>query len=326
MQLTYATVQVHGKAGIELDCHYVLWQTLCTTAHAVSQAAWSGAHSCRHTGQVLECCPQAAFGGIPCLVEEEPPCICMALFAVCVKDTVSSRRCACIYSVAMSSFKGSLTCTTPPGGHVVYSHASHYQQLPSHNSSSICFESQHYRYGIVELGMQDAVADLLLRTKDDSPQGQKLKLGFMPTWSGASALFSPWSKIPNPTAVHPMPSWRHTDSSTDRDSEDEDEEEAPAALVEAAMLLLQDSTLAGRCSVPEEERAKQAVPPRDWEVFVQTQLQTKGSVAASSKLLAMRNAVPSPSARMVFASQVSLSMLEKGFVKNLAVCLGLTIA
>ena len=84
-------------------------------------------------------------------------------------------------------------------------------------------------------------------------------------------------------------------------------QEAPAALVEAAMLLLQDSTLAGPCSVPSEEEAKQAVPQRDWEAFVQNQLQAKGSVAASSKLLAMRNAVPSPSARMVFASQVSLS-------------------
>ena len=48
-------VQVLCEIGLNLDVHDVLWQTLCTAAHAVSQAAWGLAHTCRHTGETLEC-------------------------------------------------------------------------------------------------------------------------------------------------------------------------------------------------------------------------------------------------------------------------------
>ncbi len=48
-------VQVLCEVRLELDVHDVLWQTLCAAAHAVSQAAWGLAHTCRHTGQTPGC-------------------------------------------------------------------------------------------------------------------------------------------------------------------------------------------------------------------------------------------------------------------------------
>lgn len=153
--------------------------------------------------------------------------------------------------------------------------------------------------------MQDAVGTLLQSTKTDMPQSQKkMHHNLPPTWVRASVLLNPWSKSWSPAAVHPIHTWRRTDSSSDLSGEDEDEQEPPEDLVAAAMHLLQDSTLAGDTSVPKAEQQKQKQPLRDWGEFVQKQLQSQASVAASSKLLAMRNAVPSHSARLVFASQV----------------------
>jgi hypothetical protein len=153
--------------------------------------------------------------------------------------------------------------------------------------------------------MQDAVGVLLQSTKIDMPRSQKkMHPSLPPTWIRASALLNPWSRSQSPAAVHPIPTWRCTDSSIDLSGEDEDEQEPPEDLVDAAMHLLQDSALAGDASVPKAEQQKQKQPLRDWGEFVQKQLQTQASVAASSKLLAMRNAVPSHSARLVFASQV----------------------
>jgi hypothetical protein len=152
--------------------------------------------------------------------------------------------------------------------------------------------------------MQDAVGKLLQSTKVDMPQSQKVQHGLLPTWIRASALLNPWSRSRSPAAVHPIPTWRHTDSSSDLSGADEDEQNPPEDLVAAAMYLLQDSTLGGDSPVPKAEQQKQIQPLRDWGEFVQKQLQTQASVVAASKLLAMRNAVPSPSARLVFASQV----------------------
>ena len=159
--------------------------------------------------------------------------------------------------------------------------------------------------------MQDAVGTLLQSTKIGMPQSQKkMHHSLPPTWVRASALLNPWSKSRSPAAVHPIPTWCRTDSSSDLSGEEDDEQEPPEDLVHAAMHLLQDSTLAGDTSVPKAEQQKQKQPLRDWGEFVQKQLQTQASVAASSKLLAMRNAVPSHSARLVFASQVR--KLESG--------------
>ena len=159
--------------------------------------------------------------------------------------------------------------------------------------------------------MQDAVGALLQSTHIDTPQSQKLHPGLPPTWVRASALLNPWSRSQSPAAVHPLPTCRPTDSSSDLSGEDEDEQNPAEDLVAAAVYLLQDSTLGGDNSVPKAEQQKQKQPGWDWGEFVQKQLQTQASVAASSKLLAMRNAVPSHSARLVFASQVRKQ--EPGF-------------
>jgi len=153
--------------------------------------------------------------------------------------------------------------------------------------------------------MQDAVGTLLQSTKTGMPQSQKkLQPSLPPTWIRASALLNPWFRSSSPAAVHPIPTWRRTDSSSDLSGEEDDEQEPPEDLVAAAMYLLQDSMLAGDIAVPKAEQQKQKQPLRDWGEFVQKQLQTQASVVAASKLLAMRNAVPSHSARLVFASQV----------------------
>lgn len=152
--------------------------------------------------------------------------------------------------------------------------------------------------------MQDAVGALLQSSKIDTLQSQKLHPGLPPTWIRASALLNLWVKSQSPAAVHPIPTWRPTDSSSDLSGADEDEQNPPEDLVTAAMYLLQDSTLGGDSSVPKTEQQQQKQPGWDWGELVQRQLQTQASVAASSKLLATRNAVPSHSARLVFASQV----------------------
>ncbi len=153
--------------------------------------------------------------------------------------------------------------------------------------------------------MQDAVGTLLQSTKIGMQQSQKkMHHSLPPTWIRASALLNPWSRNQSPAAVHPTPTWRRTDCSRDLRDKDEDEQEPPEDMVAAAMHLLQDTTLAGDAFVPKAEQQKQKQPLRDWGEFVQKQLKTQASVAASSKLLAMRNAVPSYSARLVFASQV----------------------
>ena len=167
--------------------------------------------------------------------------------------------------------------------------------------------------------MQVAVGVLLQSTKIDMPQSQKMHHNLPLTLIRASALLNPWSRSQSPAAVHPIPTWRRTDSSSDLSREDEDEQDPAEDLVAAAMYLLQDSTLAGDTSVPRAEQQKQRQPLRDWEGFVQKQLlQSQASVAASAKLLAMRNAVPSHSARLVFASQVRKQ--EPGFPAWTSAC------
>ncbi|DBA79405.1 TPA: hypothetical protein ACH3X2_000050 [Trebouxia sp. C0005] len=161
------------------------------------------------------------------------------------------------------------------------------------------------RYSIAHC--EDAVVTLLRSTKVDTLQSPKLHPGLPSTWTRASALLKPWSRSQSPAAVHPIPTWRPTDSSSDLSGEDEDEQSPHEDLVAAAMYLLQDSTLGGEHSVPKAEQQTQKQPARDWGQFVQKHLQTQASVAGSSKLLAMRNAVPSHSARLVFASQVLTS-------------------
>ncbi len=153
--------------------------------------------------------------------------------------------------------------------------------------------------------MQDAVGKLVQTIKGGAFSSKEGQSATLPLWEKASAVLNPWSKGSNPSnAVHPTPAWRRTASCSDLGGE-EDDREPPSELVAAAMCLLQDPTLAEVDVDPRGEQGGLPKPPRDWEDFVQHQLETKASVAASSRLLAMRNAVPSPSARMVFASQVS---------------------
>ncbi|KAL0034091.1 hypothetical protein WJX79_008239 [Trebouxia sp. C0005] len=91
--------------------------------------------------------------------------------------------------------------------------------------------------------IQDAVVTLLRSTKVDTLQSPKLHPGLPSTWTRASALLKPWSRSQSPAAVHPIPTWRPTDSSSDLSGEDEDEQSPHEDLVAAAMYLLQDSTL-----------------------------------------------------------------------------------
>lgn len=100
--------------------------------------------------------------------------------------------------------------------------------------------------------------------------------------------------------VHPMPDllWRSTSTS----SEDSDGN-VKADLVGAAMFLLENAALAGPTK-PSEHQPIGALAAKDWTAFVRKCTAAKPRAVASSRLLAMRNAVPSPSARMVFQSQV----------------------
>lgn len=107
--------------------------------------------------------------------------------------------------------------------------------------------------------------------------------------------------------------WRRTGSSTE--DSDEDNKQCSADLVEAAMVLLEDPTLAGATKPAEQQQQQQSVgalAAKDWDAFVGKCTAVKPRAVASSRLLAMRNAVPSPSARMVFQSQVGPSLCKLG--------------
>lgn len=107
-----------------------------------------------------------------------------------------------------------------------------------------------------------------------------------------------------PTRPHnrapPIPDilWRSTSTSTEDSTGD-----AKADLVDAAMFLLENAALAGPIK-PSEQQTIGALAAKDWTAFVRKCTAAKPRAFASSRLLAMRNAVPSPSARMVFQSQV----------------------
>ena len=119
--------------------------------------------------------------------------------------------------------------------------------------------------------------------------------------------------------VHPMPDvvWRYT--GTGSEDSDKDDTRCSAGLFEAAMVLLEETTLAG-ATKPAEQQQQQSVgalAAKDWDAFVGKCTAVKPRAVASSRLLAMRNAVPSPSARMVFQSQVHLSLCK---INELSAC------
>ena len=144
--------------------------------------------------------------------------------------------------------------------------------------------------------LQDALAELVDRTKT-MPHAPPTKIsGLRPTGLDAVPPFVPRAKGRNSTHPAPIVDWHSSDHSSD------EEEQGPSQqLVAAAMFLLHDPTLAGP-DTPGQQATPS--PPRDWEAFVQQLITVKIRAATSSKLLAMRKAVPSPSSRMVFASQV----------------------
>ena len=119
-----------------------------------------------------------------------------------------------------------------------------------------------------------------------------------------------WLKRPH-NKVHSVPDivWRRSSSSSSEHSDDDNKAES-ADLIDAAMLLLKDATLAGATKPSLQQQQQQtvgALAAKDWDAFVEKCTAVKRSTVASSRLLAMRNAVPSPSARMVFQSQVGSS-------------------
>ena len=128
-----------------------------------------------------------------------------------------------------------------------------------------------------------------------------------------------WTLPKSHNVVHPMPDvkWRRTGSSTG--DSDEDDTGSAVHLVDAAMFLLEDTTLAA-AAAPSEHQQQQhqqqqsvgAIAARDWNAYVEKCAVVKPKAVASSRLLAMRNAVPSPSARMVFQSQVDQSHFTCG--------------
>ncbi len=107
--------------------------------------------------------------------------------------------------------------------------------------------------------------------------------------------------------------WRRTSSSSSEDSDDDNKAES-ADLIDAAMFLLKDATLAGATKPSKQQQQQQhtvgTLAAKDWDAFVEKCTAVKPRAVASSRLLAMRNAVPSPSARMVFQSQVGSSPCE----------------
>ena len=114
--------------------------------------------------------------------------------------------------------------------------------------------------------------------------------------------------------VHPVPGspWRHTrSSSSSSNSEDSwhDNEAESAGLINAAICLLKDATL-DRAAQPSNQQQNRShivarLPAKDWDAFVVKLTAVQPRAVASPRLHAMRNAVPSLSARMVFQSQVS---------------------
>ncbi|DBA75406.1 TPA: hypothetical protein ACH3X1_010669 [Trebouxia sp. C0004] len=149
-------------------------------------------------------------------------------------------------------------------------------------------------------------------------------------WSPSGIVSRPKPKVRSPfgwfswlfsrplNKVHPMPDivWRHTGTSTE--DSDEDDKQWSADLVEAAMVLLEETTLAGATKPAELQQQQQsigALAAKDWHTFVGKCTAVKPRAVASSRLLAMRKAVPSPSARMVFQSQ-ALSAEESAYPVN----------
>lgn len=150
--------------------------------------------------------------------------------------------------------------------------------------------------------LQEALTELVHRTRP-SPLPTRIS-GLLPTWAEQQA---PFLVVPGGgkgrNAVHPVPvrhmsQWRSSDSSSD----EEEQQEPSEQLLAAAMFLLHDPTLAVATNAGWDPPPQ---PPRNWDSLVQQQVAANFRAAASSKLLAMRNAVPSASSRMVFASQVS---------------------
>lgn len=149
--------------------------------------------------------------------------------------------------------------------------------------------------------LQDALAELGQKKKSWPQQ-------LPATMSGLVPFASNTTKGSN--VVHPAPRQQHTDWSSDHSSDEEEDQGPSEQLIAAAIYLLQDATLAGTDGVCDQEQ--QLEPPRNWDTFVQRQLADTFTAAPSSKLLAMHNAVPSASARMVYASQVRLSGVLQG--------------
>lgn len=149
---------------------------------------------------------------------------------------------------------------------------------------------------------QEALAELVERTKS-MPQPLTTRIsGVVPMWAQPEAPFSPLrSSGKGRNAVHPAPSQHMTHWHSSDHSSDEEEQAPYEQLVAAAMFLLHDKTLAGATGAEQQATPQ---PPRNWDDLVQQHISAGVRAAASSKLLAMRNAVPSVSSRMVFASQV----------------------
>ena len=150
--------------------------------------------------------------------------------------------------------------------------------------------------------LQDALAELVERTKSVPHQPTTRISGLMPR---QAQLEAPPGGAKGKNVIHPAPSrhmtdWRSSDHSSDEE-QDGEQEEPSQKLVAAAMFLLHDSTLAGAAGAGWQATP---LPLRNWDDFVQQQIGVNVRAAASSKLLATRNAVPSHSSRMVFASQV----------------------
>ena len=149
------------------------------------------------------------------------------------------------------------------------------------------------------MSVQDAITDLIQITKRNaSNQPLTVLSGLRP---------SRVSSVKGSNAVHPVTNQQHIDWSDSEQGSDEEEQGPPELLVVAAMFLLQYSSLAMTTDhYAEKPRSSDCLKPAcNWDAFVQQQLNAKTITAApSSKLLAMRTIVPSPSAQMVFASQV----------------------
>ena len=163
--------------------------------------------------------------------------------------------------------------------------------------------------------LQEALAELVERTKS-VPQPLTTRIsGVVPTWAQPKTPFSRVrSSGKGRNAVHPVPSQRMTDWHSSDHSSAEEEQAPSARLVAAAMFLLHDKTLAGAAG---EEQQATPQPPRNWDDLVQQHISAGLRTAASSKLLAMRNAVPSASSRMVFASQVRWQVAHEPYGQKL---------